>query len=91
MEFIVRMQAESEIRMAKFDKRLEATRKVVEVGMKLLVKIDKKHLELAKQISALTEAQRKTDRKFDRLRIVGETRSQRPRAKELKGSLSPTH
>ena len=60
--------------MDKFDKRLEATRKLVEVGMKLLVKIDQKHLALseqvrsnAEQINALTEAQRKTDRKFDRL------------------------
>jgi hypothetical protein len=75
------MQAQSEARMAKVDermekfgKRLEGTRKLVEVGMKLLVRIDQKHLALAEQvrsnagqISALTEAQRKTDCKFDRL------------------------
>jgi hypothetical protein len=81
IEFILQMQAKSEARitkaeerMDKFDKRLEATRKLVEFGMKLLVKIDQKHLALseqvrsnAEQIKALTEAQRKTDRKFDRL------------------------
>jgi len=60
MEFILRMQAKAEARMAKFDKRMEAIRKLVQTGMKMLVKIDQNLL-------ALTEAQRKTDRKFDRL------------------------
>ena len=67
IEFILQMQAKSEARMAKmdermdkFDKRMEATLKLVQTGMKMLVKIDQKLL-------ALTEAQRKTDRRFDRL------------------------
>ena len=67
MEFILQMQAKSEARMAKmdermdkFDKRLEATLKLVQTGMKMLVRIEQ-------NIVALTEAQRKTDRKFDRL------------------------
>ncbi|HEY6389765.1 MAG TPA: hypothetical protein VIX89_00730 [Bryobacteraceae bacterium] len=81
MEFILQMQAKSEARMAKvdermakaeermdkadkrmdkFDKRLAATLKLVQTGMKILFKIDQKLL-------ALTEAQRKTDRKLDRL------------------------
>ena len=67
IEFILQMQAKSEARMAKmdermdkFDKRLAATLKLVQTGMKILVKIDQKLL-------ALTEAQLKTDRKLDRL------------------------
>ena len=50
-------------RMDKFDKRLEATRKLVEAGMKL---ITKKHIEIAGQIRALAEQQRKTERSLDR-------------------------
>ena len=74
MEFILQMQAKSEARMAKvdermdkfdkrmekFDKGLEAMRKLVQTGMKLLVRIEQSQL-------ALTEAQRKSDRKFNRL------------------------
>ncbi len=46
--------------MDKFDKRMEAMRKLVQTGMKMLVKNEN-------QIAALTEAQRNTDRKLDRL------------------------
>jgi hypothetical protein len=67
MEFILQMQAKSGARMAKaedrmdkFDKRLEGMRKLVQAGMKMLVRIEKNQL-------VLTEGQRKTDRKFDRL------------------------
>src|SRR6266404_1643167 len=81
MEFILQMQAKAEVRTAKaearmdkFDKRLESMRKLVETGMKILVKVDKTLLEvgdrisaLTVQVNALTEAQRKSDRKFDRL------------------------
>jgi len=81
MEFILEMQAKSEERIAKsearmarseermdkFDKRLEATRKLVEAGMKIVLKTDKTVRALAVQVNALTEAQRKSDRKFDRL------------------------
>ena len=59
--------------MDKFDKRLDATRKLVETGMRMLVKIEKSQDELTVkltaltgEVSALTEAQRKSDRKFER-------------------------
>src|SRR5438105_3562512 len=55
--------AKADERMDKFDKRLEATRKLVEAGMKL---ITKKHIQIAGQISALAEQQRKTERTLDR-------------------------
>ena len=74
MEFILEMQAKAEERAAKseeradkFDQRLEATRKLVEAGMKIVLKTDKIVRALAVQVNALTEAQRKSDRKFDRL------------------------
>jgi hypothetical protein len=78
MEFILRMQAKSEARAEradaradKFDKRLEATRKLVDTGMKLLVKIEKNQAESKKdfdhRLNALLEAQKKTDQKLDRL------------------------
>ena len=73
MEFILEMHAKSEERIAKsearmdkFDKRLEATRKLVEAGMKIVLKTDKIVRALAVQVNALTEAQRKSDRKFER-------------------------
>jgi hypothetical protein len=74
IEFILQMQAKSEVRMDKFDKRMEAIRKLVQTGMKMLVKIDQNLLALTEaqrktdqSVLALAEAQRKTDRKFDRL------------------------
>ena len=67
IEFILEMQAKSEVRMDKFDKRLEATRKLVETGLKIVLKTEKSIRALAVQVNALTEAQRKSDRKFDRL------------------------
>jgi hypothetical protein len=85
MEFILQMQAKAEIRMAKadermartdqrmdrFDKRLDATRKLVETGMKLLVKMEKNHIESKKdfdrRLRELVEAQKRTDQKLDRL------------------------
>ena len=87
IEYILQMQAQSEVRIAKadermdkFDKRLDATRKLVETGMRMLVKNEKAQGELTLnlealtgrvdsltvQVSALTEAQRKSDRKFER-------------------------
>lgn len=81
IEFILQMQAKSEERMAKFDermakaearmdkfdKRMEAMRKLVETGMRMLVKIEKTQQTIGEQVIALTEAQRNTDRKLDRL------------------------
>jgi hypothetical protein len=73
IEFIVQAQAKSEARMDNFDRRLEATRKLVETGMRMLVKNEKAQGELTVklaaltvQVSALTESQRKSDRKFER-------------------------
>ena len=48
----------------KFDKRLEATRKLVELGMRLLVKNGK---DFDREMHELVEAQKRTDRKLDRL------------------------
>ena len=64
IELIVHMQAKAEVRMDKFDKRLEATRKLVEGGMKYLVK---SHKEFDQRIKELTELQKGTDLKLDRL------------------------
>jgi chromosome segregation ATPase len=71
----------AEARMEKFDRRLEAMRKLVETGMRMLVKIEKGQQDLtvrlntlanqvnsvSEHVEALTDAQRKTDRKFERL------------------------
>ena len=73
IEFILQMQAKSEERMAKaearmdkFDRRMEAMRKLVETGMRWLVKIEKSQQALSEEVRALTEAQRISDRKFER-------------------------
>ena len=50
--------------MDKFDKRLEATRKLVEGGMKYIVKMNR---EFALGMKELKEAQKRTDLKLDRL------------------------
>jgi hypothetical protein len=71
IEFIVDMQAKAEARMDKFDKRLEATRKLVEAGMRILVNSQKEHAEWKKEMGRtmkeLAESQKKTDLKLDRL------------------------
>jgi uncharacterized coiled-coil DUF342 family protein len=62
IEYILQMQARSEVRIAKadermdkFDKRLDATRKLVETGMRMLVKNEKAQGELTVNLKALTE------------------------------------
>ena len=71
IEFILHSQAKSEARADQFDKRLDAMRKLVETGMKMLVKIEKNQLDLQKgfaeskndfdrRLKALLEAQRET-------------------------------
>jgi hypothetical protein len=78
IEFILQMQAKSEARADRsearadrFDKRLEATRKLVETGIRLLVKIEKNHVESKKdfdrRLKELLDAQKRTDLKLDRL------------------------
>ena len=71
---IVNAEARFDARMEKFDRRLEAMRKLVETGMRMLVKMEKGQQglterlnALAVDVQALTAAQRRTDRKLDRL------------------------
>jgi hypothetical protein len=72
MEFILDMQAKPkcgwprpmDARMDKFDKRLEATRRLVEAGMKYVVK-SRKDWDL--RMKEMAELQKGTDLKFDRL------------------------
>ncbi len=52
--------AKSDARMDKFDKRLEAIGKLIQIGMTMMAQTQKSLRELA-------EAQKKTDRKLDRL------------------------
>lgn len=52
--------------MDRFDRRLEAMRKLAETGAKMLVKIEKTQHKLTKDVSALIEAQRISNRKFER-------------------------
>ena len=58
------MQAKSEVRMDKFDKRLEATRRVVEAGMKFVVKSQK---DFDRRMKEVVELQNRTDLRLDRL------------------------
>jgi hypothetical protein len=71
IEFIVDMQAKSEARMDKFDKRLEATRRLVEGGMKFIVKsqrnFDHRLKEFDHRLKEIAELQNKTDLKLNRL------------------------
>jgi hypothetical protein len=78
MEFILQSHAKSEARADKFDKRLDAIRKLVETGMRMLVKIEKTQLdskndfdrrfkELVEAQKETAAAQKKTDQKLDRL------------------------
>ena len=71
IEYILQMQAQSEVRMAKvdermakadermdkFDKRLEAMRKLVETGMRMLVKNEQRMGELTVKLTVLTPEQ----------------------------------
>jgi hypothetical protein len=60
-----------EARMDKFERRLDATLKIVQTGMKLLVKVQQENREFREEtrraINALVEAQMRTDAKLDRL------------------------
>ncbi|HTM51735.1 MAG TPA: hypothetical protein VL285_23735 [Bryobacteraceae bacterium] len=67
----------SDARMEKFDKRLEAMRKLVETGMRMVVnnqkslggltvQVGEQIAALAIKVDALTDAQRRSDRKFER-------------------------
>ena len=58
--------ARAEARMEKFDRRMEAMGKLVQTGMKWLVRLEKTQQALSEDVKALTEAQRRTDRKFER-------------------------
>ena len=63
--------ARMEARMDKFDQRLEATRKLVEGGMKFVIKTFREHAvamkDFDRRLKDITELQKKTDVKLDRL------------------------
>ena len=48
----------AEQRMEKFDLRLEATRKLVEAGMKIVVRIEDRHLALEETVRELAKSQK---------------------------------
>jgi len=52
--------AKAETRMDKFDRRTVAIQKLIQTGMRMLARIEQR-------VDALTEAQRKSDIKFERL------------------------
>lgn len=57
--------------MDKFERRLDATLKIVQTGMKLLVKVQQENREFREEtrraINALVEAQMRSEVKVDRL------------------------
>src|SRR5579862_6435448 len=53
IEFLIQSQARAEARMDKFDTRLEATRKLVEAGMKMLVRIEKSQKKTDERLATL--------------------------------------
>lgn len=48
----------AEQRMEKFDLRLEATRKLVEAGMKIVLRIEERHLALEETVRELAKSQK---------------------------------
>ena len=60
IEFILQAQAKAEIRMDKMDKRIDAITKILQQGMRMLVKTDVRLAELA-------QAQKRTDARLAEL------------------------
>ena len=60
IEFILQAQAKAEIRMDKMDKRLDGITKILQQGMRMLVKTDTRLAELA-------QAQKRTDARLAEL------------------------
>ena len=78
MQFILESQAKAEIRMQKFegrvdamerrlDKRMDGITKLLQQGMRVLVKIETKVEELAEAQKELAAAQKQTDRNLQAL------------------------
>jgi phage shock protein A len=66
-------QQQAEVRAARAERRIEKTEtqirgitKLVKIGMKLIVEIQKNHRELHAEIKELAAQQKRTDQKFDR-------------------------
>jgi septal ring factor EnvC (AmiA/AmiB activator) len=60
IEFLLEHQARAEVRMDRFDKRLDGITKLMRMGMKAMMATDKK-------VSALAIAQKRTDEKINTL------------------------
>lgn len=58
MERAEQRMERAEQRMEKFDLRLEATRKLVEAGMKIVVRIEERHLALEETVRELAKSQK---------------------------------
>jgi hypothetical protein len=81
IEHILHIQAQAEARMDRVDRQIHGIQKLIQTGMKLIVRIenaqkrtDQTVAELAEaqvrsdqKLGELAEAQAKSDRKFDRL------------------------
>ena len=74
IEFILQSQAKAEIRMDKTDKRIDGITKILQQGMRMLVKTDTRLAELAQaqkrtdaQFAELAQAQKRTDARFAEL------------------------
>ena len=73
IEFLLEHQARAEVRMDRFDKRLDGIAKLMRMGAKAMIATDKRVNALAvaqkrtdERIKALIESQQRTDKKFDR-------------------------
>lgn len=75
MEFILESQARAEVRMdraearmdkseARFEKRINAITKLIQTGMKMLVKLEENQADLQKSLKELAASQKVTDRKL---------------------------
>lgn len=53
--------------MDKIERRLDATTKLIQAGMKMLVKTQQENRETARAVNALIEAQMRTESKLERL------------------------
>lgn len=67
IEHILQIQARAEARMDRTDRQLEAIRKLLHSGMKLVVRIGEAQKAADYKINALIDAQQRTDRRLDRL------------------------
>jgi hypothetical protein len=74
IEHILHMQAQAEARadraearMDRTDRQMKAIQKLIQTGMKLIVRIEAGHKRLDAKMVELAEAQLRTDRKMEKL------------------------